>query len=142
MPAKSIYIKASDERFWDDARRLGINLPELISEAIRKAVDEAQTPEKRMILELIQSIDEDMATAKTNGAGRAVISEFKEAKAVANTARALVRDGQMTAAAHRAVEAHTCHLHAKYTAAKFDALVKLFKERLSSSNGDVARSGT
>ena len=92
-----------------------------------------------MVLELIQSIDEDIDTAKTNGAGRAVIGEFKEARAVADTALALVRDGQMTAAALRAVEARTCHLHAKYMAAKFDALVKRIKEILSPTNGEVAK---
>ena len=84
-----------------------------------------------MILELIHSIDQDMATSKRNGAGRTVISEFKEAKAIANTALAFLRDGRMEAAAHRAVEAHTCHLHAKHTAAKFDALTKHFRETLT-----------
>jgi len=131
MPAKSIYIKAEDERFWDAARQLGINVPELISEAIRKAVNEEQTPQKRTILELIEDIDKDIDTAKANGANRAAISEFKEAKAVAQTALALVREGELKAATDRTVEAHTLHLHAKYTAARFGALVKRIKQMLS-----------
>jgi hypothetical protein len=50
----------------------------------------------------------------------------------------------MTAAADRAVEAYTLHLHAKYTAAKFATLVKRIKDILSPSNGGspkVAKSG-